>query len=338
MSPIIPRPTPPLAYWHVDVFSPVPFGGNSLTVFPDAGALSPAQMRDVTREMRHFESIFIVNDAPDDSAAARVRVRVFDLVDELDFAGHPVLGAACVLHARLAAGTHTPRTRRWTFELNARTVVVDTEQVDATPADRTDVPRTPTYRAVLDQGAPTFVGVVPADRAGKFAEALGVAAADLHPTLPLEVISTGLRYLVVPIVRGLSGARITRPDFEALLATVGAEFAYLLDLSDPERPEGRHWNNDGVIEDVATGSGAGCVSAYLARHGVIAVSRDAVLRQGRFTGRPSEIRIRAEGSADDVTRVLVGGEVVLVAHGTLAALPRDGSLVDVVAGDAVTLA
>ncbi|WP_030711941.1 hypothetical protein [Streptomyces sp. NRRL F-2580] len=31
---------------------------------------------------------------------------------------------------------------------------------------------------------------------------------------------------------------------------VGAQFAYLLDAA---ALEGRHWNNDGVVEDVATG-------------------------------------------------------------------------------------
>jgi predicted PhzF superfamily epimerase YddE/YHI9 len=295
-------------------------------------------MRDVTREMRHFESIFLLP-SPD---LSRVRARVFDLIDELDFAGHPVLGAACVQHARLTAGTDARRIRRWTVELNARTVVVDTEELhvqefDATSMDGAGLPRARTYRAVLDQGQPTFLGEVPDERSGEFAAALGVGTDDLHPALPLEVVSTGLRYLVVPIVRGLAGARITRPDFEALLATLGAEFAYLLDLSDPGRPEGRHWNNDGIVEDVATGSGAGCVSAYLAKHGVLPTGRDAVLRQGRFTGRPSEIRIRAEGRPDDISRVLVGGDVSLVGRGTIEALRPNESTCDEPMVDAAAL-
>jgi len=37
---------------------------------------------------------------------------------------------------------------------------------------------------------------------------------------------------------------------------------------DPDRPEGRTWDNRGVTEDVATGSAAGPVAAYLISLGV----------------------------------------------------------------------
>ena len=49
-------------------------------------------------------------------------------------------------------------------------------------------------------------------------------------------------------------ARICHPDFDALLQEVGVKFVYVLD---PERPEGRTWDNVGRVEDVATGSAAG---------------------------------------------------------------------------------
>src|SRR5262249_62190598 len=88
---------------------------------------------------------------------------------------------------------------------------------------------------------------------------------DLDSRLPLEVVSTGLRYLIVPVRNGaLTRARISHRELAVALAEVGAEYAYLLDA---EAGEGRHWNNDGVVEDAATGSAAGCVAAYLHRHG-----------------------------------------------------------------------
>jgi trans-2,3-dihydro-3-hydroxyanthranilate isomerase len=101
------------------------------------------------------------------------------------------------------------------------------------------------------------------------------------------------------------------------LAEVGAEYAYLLDA---EAGEGRHWNNDGVVEDAATGSAAGCVAAYLHRHGRLGDDEDAALCQGRFINRPSRISISAR-SADGGVRVTVGGEVVLVGSGRLDVLP-----------------
>jgi trans-2,3-dihydro-3-hydroxyanthranilate isomerase len=141
---------------------------------------------------------------------------------------------------------------------------------------------------------------------------------DLDTRLPLEVVSTGLRYLIVPIRNGaLARAHISHRELEVALADIGADYAYLLDA---EAGEGRHWNNDGVVEDAATGSAAGCVAAYLHRHGRLGDDEDADLRQGRFIGRPSRISISAR-SADGGVRVRVGGEVVLVGSGRLDVLP-----------------
>ena len=142
---------------------------------------------------------------------------------------------------------------------------------------------------------------------------------DLDPGLPAEVVSTGLRYLVLPVRSGaLERARIAL-DLDAPLAALGAQFAYLLDAT---ALEGRHWNNDGIVEDVATGSGAGCAAAYLRRHQRIGDGETVVLQQGRFTGRPSEMTISAEGQGADIRSVKVGGEVTFVAEGRLQELPQ----------------
>src|SRR5262245_19989218 len=86
------------SFRHVDVFTCAPFSGNGLTVFPGSAGLTAAQMQRITQEMRQFESIFLV--ATED--AREVVACVFTVEEELYFAGHPVLGAACVLHERLA--------------------------------------------------------------------------------------------------------------------------------------------------------------------------------------------------------------------------------------------
>src|SRR5262249_33290343 len=86
-----------LHFSHVDVFAPVPYSGNSVAVFPHADGLTADQMARITREMRHFESVFLTADPGSQEWVARV----FDLAGELDFAGHPVMGAAAVLHAEV---------------------------------------------------------------------------------------------------------------------------------------------------------------------------------------------------------------------------------------------
>jgi trans-2,3-dihydro-3-hydroxyanthranilate isomerase len=289
-----------LEYHHVDVFAPRPFSGNSLTVFLDARSLHRSQMLKITQEMRHFESIFLSPAA----APNTYHAQIFDLTGELDFAGHPLLGAACVLHSRLnGSGDRVV----WSFVLRTNTVNVTTDRVG------------PAFRALLGQGRPEFLGEVPSTRREEFAAALNLEADQLCGNFPLEVVSTGLQYLIVPIEQGLQRARIVRADFEALLRTVGAQFAYVLDVRELE---GRHWNNDGVMEDIATGSGAGTVGAYLTKHGRITAGEEFILRQGRFLGRPSEIRVRSEGAPREITRVEVGGDVALVGRGVLDALPE----------------
>jgi trans-2,3-dihydro-3-hydroxyanthranilate isomerase len=288
-----------LSYHHVDVFAPSPFSGNSLTVFLNAGSLHSSQMFRITQEMRHFESIFLSPTKESNTFDAKV----FDLIEELDFAGHPLLGAAGVLHAHM----NSSESAEWTIRLRAKTVTVKTER------------KGQGFRALLDQGRPEFLGQVPSARRQEFASALNLTGDQLNAGLPLEIVSTGLRYLIVPVDGNLEHARIVRNDFERLLQTVNAQFAYLLDV---QKLEGRHWNNDGVMEDIATGSGAGTAGAYLTKHGRAPLGEEFILRQGRFLGRPSEIRVRAEGTRTEIARVLVGGEVAFVGQGTLDAVPE----------------
>lgn len=293
-------------YHHVDVFSAVPYGGNSLAVFVDPPPLTAAQMSRITQELRHFETVFLTTSA----GSRTVHARVFDLAEELDFAGHPLLGAAGVLHA--LTDTAPGDTRDWTFALTAKAVQVTTRRHDDGHLS-----------ALMDQGRPEWIGSGTPLAPDVVAAALNLAVSDLDETLPLEVVSTGLRYLIVA-VRGdaLRRARITHPDFAALLGEAGAQFCYLLDA---QAGEGRHWNNDGRLEDIATGSAAGCVVAYLVKHGRARPGEEVLLAQGRFVGRPSTIAATGGGTAEDVERVSVGGDVALVGTGTLRALPPGGA-------------
>jgi trans-2,3-dihydro-3-hydroxyanthranilate isomerase len=75
------------------------------------------------------------------------------------------------------------------------------------------------------------------------------------------------------------------------------------------------------MEDVATGSAAGCVAAYLLRHGRSQPGEQIALSQGRFLGRSSTIVAAAYGEPHAIDRVEVGAEVTLVSTGTLLSLP-----------------
>lgn len=277
-----------LQYRQADVFSRSPLAGNGLAVFPDASRLDGAVMQALTQELRQFESIFLT--ATDDPAV--YRARMFTEEEELDFAGHPILGAAAVLHDQ----TGDVDERDWTLKLNAKDATVTTRR------------RENWYEAWMDQGAPEFCDPLSENEARQFLEAMNLRPEDLEPGLPVQTVSTGLPYLMVPLRSGLDNLNITHPEFEAMLATVGAKFSYPLDIA---TREGRSFDNRGILEDVATGSAAGPAAAYLMHHGQAAPGETVIIRQGRFVGRPSEILTRTEGAE----RVFVGGDVAMVAKG-----------------------
>lgn len=229
-----------LGYRHVDVFSRRALQGNGLVVVLDAENLSTAVMQQLTREVRQFETAFLTGvDLPGRSA----RVRIFTEDEELDFAGHPVLGAAAVLHTLLPAPEPE---ESWALAVAQRSVVTRTRGA----AGWVD--------AAMDQGVPQVGHAIAGELAEAYRDALNLVRGQLHPALPMQVVSTGLPYLIVPVQTGLDSARISQPGFERLLNVSGAKFVYVLD---PDRPEGRTWDNAGRAEDVATGSAAGPAAA-----------------------------------------------------------------------------
>ena len=272
-----------LAYHHVDVFADQPLRGNGLIVVTSVDQLPTVLMQEITREMRQFESIFLsAVDLPGRQATARI----FTLDEELVFAGHPVLGAAAVLHGLVGDASSAT----WSIRLADRRLTV------RTTADSGRL------RAEMNQGAGTLLPPLTAGQTARYLRALNLDPEDAHPQLPVQPASTGLPYLIVPIRSGLDRARITDSNMEELLADCGAKFVYVLD---PERPEGRTWDNAGLVEDVATGSAAGPVGLYLRHHGLMP-SRQVTLHQGRFVDRPSTIDVRIDPDTRDVW---VGGEL-----------------------------
>jgi PhzF family phenazine biosynthesis protein len=281
-----------LEYRHVDVFTDVPYTGNGLLVlFAQTTRLRTHTLISLTAEMRQFE--LIVVDA--EAEGNRVSARIFTSQEELPFAGHPVIGAAAALHERHAP---TEQSRSWVFVIAGREIAVQSERTERY------------YEAAMNQGFP-MLGSPLADRSVTcFASALNLRGDELYP-LPVQVISTGLPYLIVPVLqRGLERARIVVDDFEQRLARIGAKFVYVFD---PDEREGRTWDNAGAVEDVATGSAAGPATAYLAAHGLAAHHEATIIKQGRFLGRPTKIAVAPRSGG----QLWVGGPVAPVARGIL---------------------
>lgn len=276
-----------MIYYHTDVFGSGPLTGNGLTVFIAESFPESGFMQKAAQEFKQFETIFLVREGQNSFSA-----RIFTVEEELAFAGHPVLGAAAALCREFFGGHEAQITLR----LPEKSVSVSCS------------PRKDAFFCVMDQGKAEFSGEIPQDKQQKFLSSFNLSPQQLFPALPMQVVSTGLPYLIVPISHGLESARIVVSDLERQLTSIGAKFAYILDV---DRLEGRSWDNLGTDEDAATGSAAGPVGAYLCRHGIAEKGSVIKLSQGRFISRPSVIEV----SASPYDEISVGGRVDILARG-----------------------
>jgi trans-2,3-dihydro-3-hydroxyanthranilate isomerase len=276
---------PEFRYVICDVFTARPLEGNPLAVFTDARGIPEPLLQPLARELHLSETVFCYPAR----GTGHVRIRIFTPSHELPFAGHPVLGSAFVLAAPLQLSE----------------IVLETGVGPVPVRIERDGPRIVFGRMV--QPVPR---VEPFPETASLLRALGVE----RSALPVELYDNGPRHLFVALGSETEVAAV-EPDFQALarLLPRGTTSCFA--------GAGRRWKTRafapgaGVMEDPATGSAAGPLACHLARHGRIAFGEEIEIRQGAEIARPSVLFARADGTADAIERVEVGGSAVTVARG-----------------------
>jgi trans-2,3-dihydro-3-hydroxyanthranilate isomerase len=145
-------------------------------------------------------------------------------------------------------------------------------------------------------------------------------ADDLDSTLPVETISTGEPITVTPIrkLSVLQDLHIDPARSSQYLAQSGGKFFYFVcrETADPcTRLHARMLFYGG--EDPATGSAAGCATAWMVAHGVAQPDERVLIEQGVEMKRPSRIYVRASKSDNRVVNVRVGGNAVEIMRGEM---------------------
>jgi trans-2,3-dihydro-3-hydroxyanthranilate isomerase len=273
-------------YVTADVFTDTPLEGNQLAVFTDAREIPEEQLQRLAKEMNYSETVFVYTPEEDSHA----RIRIFTPVSELPFAGHPVLGTAFVL----AGPLQLPEIR---LETGMGVVPVVLERDES-------------GRIVFGRMSQPIPTVQPFDSGEELLAALGVGGSEL----PLELYESGVGnvYVLLPDEAAVAAVE---PDMAALGRLMGDVHANCTAGSEARWKTRMFAPGDGVPEDPATGSAAGPLALHLARHGRIAFGEEIEVVQGVEIGRPSTLYARAEGSAERVERVEVGGSAVVVARG-----------------------
>jgi trans-2,3-dihydro-3-hydroxyanthranilate isomerase len=294
-------------YLHFDVFTDRRFGGNQLAIFPDAEALPDRTMQLVAREMNFAETTFVTAAQSPDSD---VRMRIFTPACEMPMAGHPVIGSTFALarEGRIAAGK-----RHYVFGLNIGSIPVELEWRDGRLVFAWMTQRNPEFGA--------------AQEAAPVAQAIGLPEAAISTGLPVQPVSCGVPFVIVPIVTR-AAVDSAAPDPRALSALAKQSgmdhFSLYLfttdrtDANDAATVYSRMFAPDlGVYEDPATGGASGPLGSYLVRHAIVPPERAGAIvnLQGRRLGRPSWIHIAIDSQGGAITRVRVGGTSVFVAEG-----------------------
>ncbi|MFZ2054714.1 MAG: PhzF family phenazine biosynthesis protein [Candidatus Aminicenantales bacterium] len=286
----------------VDVFAEEKYAGNQLAVVRRGDELAPGAMQKIAREINFSETTFIIGDA---KRRGGFDVRIFTPTAELPFAGHPTLGTAYVIQQDL-------------IRKAVRKVVLNFKvgPIPVTFSYRQGKPGVLWMRQI----EPRFGQTMDARRV---APVLDLKAGDLLPEHPVQEVSTGIPFVIVP-VRTLEAVKRSRfrPEKLAGLTTDSRGKAFL--LFSPQTYSARNDLNVrvfaqcyGVAEDPATGSANGCLAGYLVRHRFFGKEKiDIRVEQGNEIGRPSLLLLRAGETAGRI-EVLVGGRVVLVARGKL---------------------
>jgi trans-2,3-dihydro-3-hydroxyanthranilate isomerase len=231
-------------------------------------------------------------------------LRIFTPATEVPFAGHPTLGAAYIIKHFIAKYPCD------TVVLNLKIGQIEVSYQN--PNDDDEI-------GWMKQKQPTFTQ---AFRQTLFQELLGLQPSDFETEYPIKVVSTGLPFVIVPLktLEAVKKAMVNQTLLPTLTRQVQA--GILVFCPQTYRKENNlnvrvFVDAFGISEDPATGSGNGCLAAYLSHYQYFGSPKvDIRVEQGFEIRRPSILYLRADKFEEKII-VQVGGKVQLIAKGKL---------------------
>ncbi len=298
-----------IQYYLVDVFTDTKYGGNQLAVFVDyENTVSDSEMLAIARELNFSEITFVKTNTNDE----KFDVRIFTPEYEVPFAGHPSLGTAYVISKYLI---QQPK-QEITLALNYADIQIQLSDFEVLD----------NCQFKMKQAQPIFYNTYDHK---EIAAALDIDIALFDTSKVIEEVTTGLPYIIVPVVSIEAINSIT------LKAAAFTDFLLENKLHKTNNPSGLSTSfffvseetiaddsdfyarmfcleKGEIMEDAATGSANGCFLAYLLKHQNNTIK--AKVEQGFKMGRNSHIYL--EGNFKQNTyEIFVSGQVVEVGSG-----------------------
>jgi trans-2,3-dihydro-3-hydroxyanthranilate isomerase len=284
----------------LDVFATGKYTGNQLAVCLDAGELTAGQMQQIAREINFSETTFVTSSNPVNGG---YNTRIFTPTTELPFAGHPTLGTAFAIQQEIVKNP----VERVNLNYQVGQIPVDLNYLNG----EVDI-------LWMHQQQPKFYDAVEVEL---LAAVIGVNPTDIDAKYPIEPISTGLPFIIVPLktVAAVSQAKLNLDLYTRTVANLPAQaiLVFCPETIDPNRQLHVRVFTEcfGIPEDPATGSANGCLAAYLAKYQYFGTPNiDITVEQGIEMGRSSLLYLRANYTPTNCP-ISVGGKVINIAKG-----------------------
>lgn len=283
----------------MDVFAEAKYEGNQLAVIIDDEGIPSELMQKLAREMHFSETTFITKQ---DKKNKVFGVRIFTPESELPFAGHPTLGTAYIAQKILLGD----KVDNLILDMKAGKIPVEFNYDGDEPSV-----------LWMKQLPPLFGDIHSIE---KFAEFLGLKPEDFDTDYPIQEVSTGVYFYMIPLKTkdALLRVKLDNDKLAEYSRDKKAKWPFMFCRetdSSENQVKARMITN--FTEDPATGSANGCFAGYLVKHRYFGSSEiDIKVEQGAEVQRPSLLYLKAAEKGKEIS-VEVGGKVAYVARGRL---------------------
>jgi len=261
-------------------------GGNPAGVVLDANSLPDEIMQKIACKAGFSETAFVQK-----SDKADFKLRFFTPRGEVDLCGHATIAAFYLL-----AKKNLLKPRIYSQETKAGILNLEIKE-DGT--------------IFMNQNLPGFFDEI---NKKEIAESLNITEEILCDDLPIQIVSTGLRDIIVPI-KSLKDLHDIKPNVEKV-SEISKRYdviGYHLFTLETKFGSTAHCRNlaplYGIPEESATGTSCGALSCYLFNYGKIPKQNTCrlVFEQGYSMKKPSEIIAELKIRDDKIIEVKIGG-------------------------------
>lgn len=273
--------------YKLNSFAKTENGGNPAGVVLDSDFLTEEQMQRLASIIGYSETAFVSK-----SKNADYKVRFFTPNSEVDLCGHATIATFSLMKQKgiITSGKLTQETKTGVLRIN-----VKEEQI------------------FMEQAMPEFYEIVSVE---ELESCLGIRFQDFDHRMPIQVVSTGLRDIMVP-VKNQNVLKALVPNMKKIEETsrrynVSGLHVFTLDKDSVSVVCRNFAPLYGIPEESATGTSNGALVSFLYRYGYLGGNIDDItIEQGNFMNKPSIIKAKLKVDKNEIKEVWVGGKALI---------------------------